>query len=189
MLDPIAALEKACSEIESGLRDQAKASIRTHFPFVPHVPAARRYSKRDMVKTFVRDGFIDRYRGDRLVFPGALRVLSHYLPQDFPFHKNGKMSEGHVAYWTLFPTIDHILPVARGGQDQEDNWVTCSMLSNSIKSNWLLEELRWELKPCGSLEEWDGLMPWFFSQVKRDPSLLDVPYIKSWYLAGLEFVA
>ena len=55
------------------------------------------------------------------------------------------MSEGHMAYWELFPTIDHILPVARGGLDSEENLVCCSMLTNSIKSNWTLEQLQWQL--------------------------------------------
>jgi len=43
-----------------------------------------------MTRIFARDGFIDRYRGSRLIFPAALRLLSHYLPAEFPFHKNGK---------------------------------------------------------------------------------------------------
>ncbi len=34
----------------------------------------------------------------------ALRLLAIYLPEKFPYHKNGKMSEGHIAFWELFPT-------------------------------------------------------------------------------------
>lgn len=51
------------------------------------------------------------------------------------------MSECHIVYWELFPTIDHIVPVARGGRNSEENWVSTSMLRNSAKFNGTLEEL------------------------------------------------
>jgi hypothetical protein len=111
-----------------------------------------------MTRIFLRDGFIDRYKGDKLVFPPALRLISYYFPDVFPYHKNGKMTEGHIDYWELFPTIDHVVPVARGGQDSPDNWICCSMLTNSIKSNWTLGELGWELLPPGKPEKWSGML-------------------------------
>jgi hypothetical protein len=48
------------------------------------------------------------------------------------------MSETHIIYWALFPTIDHVVPVAREGPDEDKNWVTTSMLRNAAKSNWTL---------------------------------------------------
>ncbi len=142
-----------------------------------------------MTKVFLRDGFIDRYRGTKLIYPPALRLLSIYLPDKFPYHKNSKMSEGHIAYWELFPTIDHVMPVAMGGEDQESNWVCCSMLTNSIKSNWTIEQLQWELLPKGNLEDWDGMIHWFVEQVKSDKKLIEVPYIKKWFNAALNSLA
>jgi len=62
------------------------------------------------------DGFIDRYSGQRLVFPGALRLLSHLLPAQFPFHTNWKTDSCHLAFYELFPTIDHVVPISRGGR-------------------------------------------------------------------------
>lgn len=94
------------------------------------------------------------------------------------------MTEGHIAYWEIFPTIDHIHPVTRGGADSEENWVCCSMLTNSIKSNWTLEQLQWELLPPGDIREWDGMMNWFVKQVDADSSLLQNPYLKTWYRAA-----
>ena len=137
-----------------------------------------------MTNVFLRDGFIDRYRGDRLVYPAALRLISSMLPKVFPYHKNGKMDVGHIAYWELFPTIDHIVPVARGGVDDESNWVCCSMLTNGIKSNWLLDELRWNLLQPGSLEQWDGMLSWFIGQMERSPEYFEVSYLKAWYNAA-----
>ena len=93
-----------------------------------------------------------------------------------------------MAYWELFPTIDHIVPVARGGSDSEDNYVCCSMLTNSIKSNWTLEQLQWRLLPEGDLTKWDGMMDWFLRQVDADPVVLENTYIKRWYAAASMFI-
>ncbi len=114
-----------------------------------------------------------------------LRLLSRLLPTEFPFHLNWKMSESHVAYWELFPTIDHIIPVARGGADDETNWVCTSMLRNSAKSNWTLEELGWTLQPPGDYNQWDGLIGWFLKYTERYPAHLQETYIKRWHNAAL----
>lgn len=133
---------------------------------------------------FVRDGFVDRYGGELLVFPGTLRLLSRLLPTEFPFHPNWKMSATHPAYWELFPTVDHLIPVARGGIDGEANWVTTSMLRNSAKSNWTMEDLGWQLLPPGDFAQWDGLVAWFFEFVGRDPTHLQDEYVRAWHKAA-----
>ena len=132
-----------------------------------------------MTRVFVRDGFIDRYSGDRLVFPPVLRILSAELPEEFPAHPNWKMTETHVAYWDLFPTIDHVVPVARGGADVEDNWVTTSMARNSAKGNSLLNQIGWELHPPGDLTDWDGLCPWLLGYLELHPEHRR-GYVKTW---------
>ena len=180
------AIKKACSFISKGRVDLASAVIDDEYPFIPLIKGKRSYTPREMTKVFIRDGFIDRYRGAKLIYPPALRLLSIYLPKKFPYHKNGKMSEGHIAFWELFPTIDHLVPIARGGKDEESNWVCCSMLTNSIKSNWTLEQLQWELKPKGDFQEWNGLIHWFIQQVNKDEKQLENSYIKKWHKAALD---
>jgi hypothetical protein len=96
------------------------------------------------------------------------------------------MSETHEAFWELSPTIDHVVPVSRGGRDEDANWVTTSMRRNSAKSNWTLQELGWQLHPAGSLEEWDGLMSWFIRRVAAHPALLKVSLISRWNRAALD---
>lgn len=91
------------------------------------------------------------------------------------------MEECHNAYWELVPTLDHIYPVALGGADSEENWATTSMLHNSIKSNWTLEQLQWDLYDAGDYEEWGGLTELFVKLVEMDSSLLDDTYIRKWY--------
>ena len=178
------AIAAACREISSGTIERAREIISSDYPFLPLTSGGRQYSDRQKTKIFIRDGFIDRYSGDRLVFPGALRLLSALLPNEFPFHKNWKTSECHLAYWQLLPTIDHIIPVSRGGADEEFNWACTSQLRNGAKSNWLIEELGWLLHPPGNLDDWDGMMHWYVQYLDTHPQQLQDKYISTWYKAA-----
>jgi hypothetical protein len=157
------------------------------YPFVPVSPTKRKYTEEQLTALFVRDGFIDRYSGARLVFPGVLRLLSQLLPGEFPFHPNWKASATHPAFWELFPTLDHIVPVTRGVAPDLDpsNWVTTSQLRNSAKANWTLEELGWSLFPPGDIAAWDGLLRWFFAYTREHPEVLNGAYVRRWHRAAL----
>jgi hypothetical protein len=96
------------------------------------------------------------------------------------------MSETHMIYWELFPTIDHVVPVARGGADDESNWVMTSMLRNAAKSNWTLEELGWNLVPPGDVRQWDGMTAWFADYLKQDNRWLSDKYIRQWHRVAVE---
>ena len=174
-------IKEACLAVSNEAMADAKKIINTQYPFSPLINAGRKYSDIQKTKIYLRDGFIDRYSGDKLVFPPVLRLLSNLMPKEFPFHKNWKTTECHIAYWQLLPTIDHVTPVSRGGIDEESNWVCTSQMRNSAKSNWLLKELGWKLYKPGNLAEWDGLINWFVDYVKTTPKTLDDNYIKSWY--------
>ncbi len=113
-------------------------------------------------------------------FPPVLRVLTVLLPDQFPFHRNWKMAETHQVYWDLFPTLDHIVPIARGGGDYEDNLVSTSMLRNSAKANSTLEELGWSLHPPGDITRWDGMLAWCVKFIEIDAMLLKDKYIARW---------
>lgn len=135
----------------------------------------------EQVEQFKKDGFIDKYSGQKLVNSGFLKVLSHYMLEEFPYHSHWKMQECHNAYWEFIPTVNYIYPVALGGADSEENWATTSMLHNSIKNNWTLEQLNWKLYDAGNYEEWNGLTALFIELVKADKTLLEDSYIKKWY--------
>ena len=141
----------------------AQAVIDAQYPHRPAPTVKRRMTVYEKLRLYMRDGFIDRYDGSRLVFPNVLRILSLRLGGSFPYHPNWKMSECHIAYWELLPTYDHIVPVARGGADEECNIVTTSMRNNSLKSNFLLEEIGFTMHERGNIEEWDGLIGWYES--------------------------
>jgi hypothetical protein len=180
-----AVIGRVLQALRNGDIPAARDTLRTEYPFVAVAPAGRRYTELQSLRVFRRDGFIDRYSGQRLLFPGVLRLLSRLLPQEFPFHPNWKAVATHPAYWELFPTIDHVVPVTRGGKDSEENWVTTSMVLNAAKANWTLEELGWSLHPPGSPTEWDGLMGCFAEFVDSDRSLLTDVYLRRWHSAVL----
>ena len=159
----------------------AKAIINQEYPHTQIEIDKRTYTMTQKMNQFLRDGFIDRYSGQKLLNPGILKIISYYFPDDFPYHPHWKMTETHIAYWELTPTIDHIHPIAKGGEDDESNWVTTSMKNNSIKSNYTLDELQWKLYPRGEIVEWDGLTSVFLKLVEKDKELLEDHYIRSWY--------
>ena len=166
-------LEEVCGALLGGSTESAKATLREKYPFVPVVTVGRSFSLRQSMNLFLRDGFIDLYSGSRLINPGVLRLLHVVLGDDFPAHPNWRFSETHPAFWELFPTVDHRVPVTRGGVDDESNWVTASMMRNQIKAQWTLEELGWTLHPRGDVEKWNGLSLWLGDYLKVNPTVLE----------------
>ncbi len=177
----VVALQKAAECLTEKNVMEAEKIIAENYCFEPMERYERRYTAAQAMEQFFRDGFIDRYSGKRLVNPGLLRALSEKMPEAFPYHPHWKMSECHVAYWEYQPTIDHIDPIARGGEDSPDNWVTTSMMNNAAKGLFTLEQLGWTLKPLGDINEWDGLSGCFVAIVEEEPDLLEVGKIKEWY--------
>lgn len=173
-------INKVVNKIVQGDILTGEKILKKEYPNNEIVLSRRSYTIKEKMEQFKRDGFIDRYTGNRLLNPGILKILSYYYPDEFPYHPHWKMSECHIAYWELSPTINHIVPVSRGGLDDLSNWVTTSMLKNSIKNNWTLEELQWKLYEPGDLKIWDGLTSSFIKIVDNN-ALLSDNYIKRWY--------
>lgn len=160
---------------------KAREIIKCEYPYERFEVEKRTYTMTQKMEQFIRDGFIDRYTGQKLLNPGMLKVISCYFPNEFPYQSHWKMTETHSAYWDLVPTIDHIYPIAKGGYDVEKNRVTTSMKNNSIKSNYTIEEIHWSLYPHGNICDWDGLSRVFIKIVDSNEELLKDNYIKSWY--------
>ena len=137
----------------------------------------------DKLKIFIKDGFIDRYSGKKLLFPNVLRIISMELGDVFPFHPNWKMSDCHIAYWEMIPTYDHIIPIARGGKDDPSNIVTTSQMINSAKSGFLLEEIGLKILPPGKISEWDGMIHWYKDYTKNHTYILNDKALIPWHNA------
>jgi len=177
-------LHQVCEMLSSGDSVSAAEILRTAFPPPPASTPRSSWSLARLTKIFVRDGFTDQYFGEPLIFPGTLRALSVLMPELFPYHRNWKQSLTHPAYWSHYPTIDHVVPVARGGTDDESNVVTTSMLRNAAKSNWLLSELGWPTISAPLLDSWDGLLPWFCREYEQNEKLRHEPSLRQWYKAA-----
>jgi hypothetical protein len=179
-------LAAVCELVAQGRIDDAKTSLLTDYPRAKVSTPRKAWSMKRLVGVFVRDGFTDRYFGDRLVFPGTLRALAILLTEAFPYHPNWKQSVTHPAFWELYPTIDHIVPVARGGPDDETNVVTTSMLRNSAKANWLLEELRWPVDRAPVVPGWDGLLGWFLATCRTHEALRRDRAVQLWHQVAID---
>ena len=107
-------LADVCAALRVGDAGSARETLRSRYPFVPVEKIVRSFSVQQSMDLFTRDGFIDRYTGNRLINPGVLRLLHVLLGNDFPTHPHGKYSETHIAFWELFPTVDHRVPVSAG---------------------------------------------------------------------------
>ena len=180
--DYAALVEEICDLVANDSADRASEIAKARWPFASVKKTPRKRSPSELLQLWMRDGFIDRYGGERLVDPGVLRLLSILLPSDFPYHPNWRTDQCHLIHWKLHPTHDHVIPISRGGADQDENLVTTSMVRNSAKAHWTLEELEWELVPPGKLSLWDGLMVWYVSFLEQEPQLMNAhPSLERWY--------
>ena len=183
-MDKSAAIAAVCAALSGERRDEAASVACRAYPFAPEKVARREYGPVESTRVFVRDGFIDRYTGERLIFPPVLRLLSSAMPAEFPFHPNWKTTLTHPAYWELGATIDDLVPVSRGGADDESNWVTTSMARNSTKLLWTIEEIGWRLHPPGDVWVWDGMLGWFLDYTAAHPALGLAASVKRWLAAA-----
>jgi hypothetical protein len=183
MADKVAVIEAVCHALRRDSLDDARRLLMRDYPFAPGSATKRRHTVLDATWVFVRDGFVDRYSGTCLVFPPVLRILSAELPTDFPYHPNWKPELTHPAYWELGATVDHEVPVSRGGADDDSNWVTTSMGHNSAKGNWTLTELGWTLRDRGDFKTWDGLVHWFLAYTDEHSELVTAP-LRKWHRAA-----
>jgi 5-methylcytosine-specific restriction endonuclease McrA len=176
-------LSRVCAALEQGSHELAAAIARSECPWAPKLIAKRSYSKALALRVFERDGFIDRYFGSPLVFPGALLLLGHVMSSQFPAHPTWRVAESHEIYWELWPAVDHLIPLSRGGGNDEKNLVSTSTLHNNAKGHWLLEELGWSLHGPGDIRVWDGLTSWFVRYVESQPDVLASRQLKGWHRA------
>ena len=114
-------IEKIALQLIDKNDTKAKEIINSEYPFEYSKRSKRGVTDKIKFKQCIKDGFIDRYSGERLVNPGILKVISYYCPNEFPYQQHWKMDACHIAYWELNPSIDHIRPIALGGADGEEN--------------------------------------------------------------------
>ncbi len=177
-------LARICHALSDRDKPRASDIARAEYPYEPLAFPRPSFSPAESLRIFIRDGFVDRYSGRRLVFPGTLRAVSHLLPDEFPSHPNRETGGPHIACWELYPTVDTVVPLARGGVDDDDNRVTTCMLKHTAKSQWTLDEMSWAIHPAGDIAEWDGLLGWFVEYAESNAALLGDSYLNRWHHAA-----
>ena len=135
-----------------------------------------------------RDGFVCRLSPERwrLLYPGALRVLSLLLPEAIPTQLSShgipaRYPDNSPIWWDVWPAVDHVHPRSlEGGTNDPQNLVCVSWWRNDAKSNRSLESTGWQLQPPGDVSEWDGLYGWFTRQIAARPDLRDDVMVRNW---------
>lgn len=130
---------------------------RRKYPAVQTVPARRTNVAALVVnRAFERDHFTCRYCGRRTIHVDVLKLLSRALPQILPYDPGWKPVEDLIVFWTHCASIEHHVPLARGGGNDSQNIVTSCYQCNDVKSYYLAEELGWSLRRVDE-SQWDGL--------------------------------
>jgi hypothetical protein len=193
----------ACLALSDEGREASQEMIRRHYRFDPQakprpvardeaVPSDRKVEASDfwnedqaaMMRVFARDGFMNRFTGELLIFPAVLRLLSKELPSIMPYQMAWKVREIHIAYYDLYACIDRLLPESRGGSVAESNLVTTTMPYVLARSNATIEEMGWRLTREGFVDEWDGMSSWYVEYIKANQELRNTNYFNLWYIAA-----
>lgn len=75
-MEKIEVIERAANRLLQHNVAEARRTIETEYPFHKLTAQGRNYTDKEKMAQFVRDGFIDRYSGQKLVNPGILFVDS-----------------------------------------------------------------------------------------------------------------
>jgi 5-methylcytosine-specific restriction endonuclease McrA len=106
---------------------------------------------------FERDGYTCRLCGLKTIDLDVLRMLSRRFPVELPFHSAWKQDVTSLVYWTHSTSLEHVIPIARGGVDDPSNFATSCYGCNDARSDLLLEEGPWlRLRPITDVQ-WNGL--------------------------------
>ena len=193
----------ACLALSDEGKGASETVIRKGYPFDPQArprlvprekeaPLDRKVEASDfwnedhasMMRVFARDGFMNRFTGELLIFPAVLRLLSKELPSVMPYQMAWKLGETHIAYYDLCACVVRLLPKSHGGSDVEGNLVTTTMPYVLARSDSTAEEMGWRLTREGYVDEWDGMSSWYVEYLKENPDLRNINYFNLWYIAA-----
>lgn len=152
---------------------------------LPPVAGSKRrsVSSRNGLRIFHRDNWTCRYTGEKLIFRGYLKCLSILAPSSFPYHKNGRRDVAedgtiysHQVYWSHQPSIDHIVPVAQGGDNSPENLITTAAATNTGLGVGFASKVGLVLTdPIAN--DWNGCVDEFLTLLERFPELLMDAYV------------
>jgi hypothetical protein len=89
-------IQDICSALLSGDNEKAKEIACRDYPFVIPPSSKRQMTDTERTRIFIRDGFLDRYTGRQLVYPGTIILLSVLLSEEL-LRANGEWHKGVTA--------------------------------------------------------------------------------------------
>lgn len=90
-MDKITTIKQSAKSILTGNIESAKNLINKEYPFKKLKPEGRSYTDKEKYEQFVRDGFIDRYTGEKLV-KGIIILHAGCISISEPL-EDGRMSQ------------------------------------------------------------------------------------------------
>ena len=109
-----------------------------------------------VAEVYARDSFVCSYCSRKVVVLGVMGLISRRFPKEFPVHPNWKRPVTHRSFWDISATVDHVVPVSRGGGlDEIENLTTACARCQYQKRNHELAVLGWELRSAPP-SDWDG---------------------------------
>jgi 5-methylcytosine-specific restriction endonuclease McrA len=138
------------------------AAVMDSIRFTPQAPAIEKWPTRSIIaKVYLRDRYQCRYCGAKVILTPVMRLIARLFPEEFPYHPNWKADSTHPAFAATSATLDHVIPIAEGGDPlAQDNLVTSCWRCNRRKSDLRLDEIGWTLaEPID--KSWMGLAELF----------------------------
>jgi len=130
-----------------------KKMSSTPKPRRSHIP------ERVKLDVFRSDAFTCRYAHcrRRTIYLPVLKVLSALFPELLPCRRAWAPAREHMIYLLYSTSLEHVVPLAQGGEDARSNWVTSCYGCNDLKGHLHMEDLEWTLADPAS-SDWDGLV-------------------------------
>jgi hypothetical protein len=193
----------ACLALSDEGIDECRRIIQMNYPFDPNAKPREvksresqlRDSKVEVIscwvenhiakmRVFSRDGFENRFTGEPLIFPAVLRLLSKALPREFPFQQYWRPEATHIAYYDLGACTNLLIPLSRGGKNEEENLITTTMPYILARTDQTVEEAGWRLTREGFVDEWDGMSTWYVEYITEHQELREINFFNLWFNAA-----
>lgn len=133
--------------------------------------ATRMPSGNGQAAIFARDGWRCRYCGTRVISTKARKVFTERFPEETHW-VSWQRYGGHSALLSQGASLDHVLPISRGGKNVDCNFVTACGTCQFGRNQWTLEEVGFtdprDRQPVR--DGWDGL-----TRLLQAPRTLRVP--------------
>ena len=88
------------------------------------MPRRKNISKEIQLIVWRRDHWTCRYCNEPVFFNPTFKLFDKISPNHGYYHPHGKSDARHQFIEKRMATVDHIIPLSRGGSDTIDNYVT-----------------------------------------------------------------